>query len=160
MKFVKINAPLGLHFKLFLKKKEKLLKKKKQGKEQWPDIWFHLQRKWGVLFFFSQSIDFCFWSVLATVHMQFTHFKHTNLQALIQSWVTIAPIFTPSTNLCPLAVTPHSLLPPTLATTNLLSIPMDLALPCKWNEPINVCTVLDYSLTWVIGHNEKSWRVV
>lgn len=27
MKFVKINAPLGLHFKLFFKKKEKLLKK-------------------------------------------------------------------------------------------------------------------------------------
>lgn len=29
MKFVKINAPLGFHFKLFFKKKEKLLKKKK-----------------------------------------------------------------------------------------------------------------------------------
>jgi hypothetical protein len=88
--------------------------------------------------FFAQLIDF---SLLLCV--QFIHVKCTSQWVLIQSCVTIAPIFThpPQINLCLLAVFPHSLLPPTLAPSNLLSVSMDLPLPnvpCKWNEPINV----------------------
>lgn len=116
-----------------------------------------LQRKWV---FLAQSVDFLFCSVSATIRVQFIHVKCTSQRVLIDSCASIAPVFThPSQiKLCPLAVFSHSLLPPTLATTNLLSVSMDLPLPdvsCKQNEPINVWTVLDYSVTWVICHNEK-----
>lgn len=64
----------------------------------------------------------------------------------------------PKETLYPLVVIPHSPLPQPLATTNLLSISTDLPLldgSCKWNEPINVSSVFDYSVTLVVLHYEK-----
>lgn len=96
MKFVKINAPLSLHFKLFLKKKEKTFKEKKGKVKNSGQIYDSIFKENEVFFFFfAQSIDFCFWSVLATVHMQFTHFKHTNLQAFDTELGNYCPYFHP-----------------------------------------------------------------